>query len=219
MGILGIRNRTENWETARELVPLLKNKRKLSAFVSELGETYETDSESLELELFWRGMRDYWYGTKDKRSESNFQRMLVREYKEQFHDLRDNVEKFKGFHELKPHNYRVDSVTDKNKLKDNLVNTEIDIVIQTPECLYIGEAKLKSDFGSDGSHVLVHQLLRQYVMANILVELTDSGVEVVPFILYENENTLRKDQVLFMLEQGYLLLENILSWEDLKKIG
>ena len=40
----------------------------------------------------------------------------------------------------------------------------------------------------DGSLVLVHQLIRQYVMAKILVDLTKTGKEVVVFVVGVNEN-------------------------------
>ena len=42
----------------------------------------------------------------------------------------------------------------------------IDIVLETMDRLFIGEAKLESALGSDSDHVLVHQLIRQYAMAH-----------------------------------------------------
>lgn len=64
---------------------------------------------------------------------------------EQFGNLRQKVEEFDGFQELQPHNY--DFSSDHTELLvSNLVNTEIDIVLESSQKLYIGEAKFKSGF-------------------------------------------------------------------------
>ena len=69
------------------------------------------------------------------------------------------------------------------KLYNNLRETEIDVVLETPKYLFIGEAKGETDLRGNGYRVLVHQLIRQYVMARILVDRLESGKEVVPLSL------------------------------------
>ena len=53
------------------------------------------------------------------------------------------------------------------KNRDSEWSAAIDIVLETTDRLFIGEAKLESTLGSDSDHVLVHQLIRQYVMAHL----------------------------------------------------
>ena len=59
---------------------------------------------------------------------------------------------------LKDHNYATAGEEVKKKLVDNLRNTEFDIVLQTRDFLFIGEAKHESTFHASSSFVLVHQL-------------------------------------------------------------
>ena len=94
----------------------------------------------------------------------------------------------------------------------------IDIVLETTDRLFIGEAKLESALESDSDHVLVHQLIRQYVMAHILLDvLVNRAVydsrEVVPFVVVEDADyTRRTSQIRFMVDQKWLRPENVLSW-------
>lgn len=75
-------------------------------------------------------------------------------------------------------------------------------------------------FGADGGLVLVHQLIRQYVMARILVEYLPSGFkkEVIPFVVGDNIDSIKKaSQVKFMIDQGWLDETNILSWDEINR--
>ena len=79
----------------------------------------------------------------------------------------------------------------RRKNRDSVWSAAIDIVLETTNRLFIGEAKLESALGSDSDHVLVHQLIRQYVMAHILLDvLVNRAVydsrEVVPFVVVED---------------------------------
>ena len=125
-------------------------------------------------------------------------------------------------------NYAV-STNDEERmctLFSNLFNTEIDIVLQSPHHLFVGEAKHESDLKGRGNYVLVHQLIREYVMATILVDLTegdkDKKRKVVPFIVGESgklgslKNTV---QVKFMVKQGWLKEQHILSWDCIKDLA
>ena len=106
---------------------------------------------------------------------------------------------------------------------DNLRNTEIDIVLETPQYLFIGEAKGEMTFGADGGLVLVHQLIRQYVMAVVLVDLLVSKgcpqKKVVPFVVGDAAKLERARQVKFMRHQGWLEKRNILDWDKIKDLG
>ena len=116
--------------------------------------------------------------------------------------------------------YRPEKAVDN--LGNNLVNTEIDIVMETPTHLFIGEAKHQAGLGTDGNDVLVHQLIRQYVMAWILVVLRGKHRKVVPFVVggKENLSSLKNtEQVKFMRCQGWLRKENVMTWKDIAKIA
>ena len=57
----------------------------------------------------------------------------------------------------------------------------------------------ESDFGSSGKLISVHQLVRQYVTAIILLELREQTKRVVPF-LATDANVEKKEQVDFMFK-------------------
>ena len=106
------------------------------------------------------------------------------------------------------------------QLVSHFKNTEFDIVLETSKHLFIGEAKDESGFGTDGRYVLVHQLIRQYVIAQILVYLVDKHNPkiVVPFVVAPGckrqslENTA---QFRFMTYYPQGRPSKILSWEEL----
>ena len=108
----------------------------------------------------------------------------------------------------------------RRKNRDSAWSAAIDIVLETMDRLFIGEAKLESALGSDSDHVLVHQLIRQYVMAHILLDvLVNRAVydsrEVVPFVVVEDADyTRRTSQIRFMVDQKWLRPEDVLSWHD-----
>lgn len=60
-------------------------------------------------------------------------------------------------------------------------NPEIYIVLETPNHLFIGKAKDEMDCHSDGKRILVHQLIRQYVIAHILLTLRKYEKELALF--------------------------------------
>ena len=71
-----------------------------------------------------------------------------------FPDLRRDIENFSDLQIPNPQNYDTSSDDRMAKLVDNLANTEIDVVLQTPGSLFIGEAKHEARFGANGSYVL-----------------------------------------------------------------
>ncbi len=228
MGILGIRNRTENWKTARTFAPFFDDAELRLVLAEKLSEPSDTKPDDVHLELFWKGMRDYLnQGRKNEQAKllrDSTTRKLVDSYSRLFPDLRKQIKGFRpiGVATLRlPEalNYHVASKNAQRDLGNNLVNTEIDLVLETPGHLYIGEAKHKMDFGRNGSLVLVHQRIRQYVVASILVELTGCAKEVVPFIVRNEPKGREPAQIQFMVEQGWLKKKNCLTWDDIEKLS
>ena len=225
MGILGIENRTENWRTASVLSPLVEKRGARVSLARHLVGPREQFGNRIEFELFWKGMRDYrdqcrFQGVRDDgRYVDQVLVDQVREcYRKRFPHLRQRIKYFSGFKDLKAHNY-VAKDEYKQKLYRNLYHTEVDVVLQTQSHLCIGEAKCGQALGANSDHVLVHQLIRQYVMAKILVELTGSKKMAVPFVVGDCRDKLIKTaQVNFMIEMGYLSEHNVLSWKQLLEI-
>ena len=96
----------------------------------------------------------------------------------------------------------------------------------TSKYLFIGEAKHESSFNKNPDYVLPHQLVRQYVMARVLLRFIKESPDVkertvVPFVVGDRPDKLRNlHQVKFMVELKKLREDNVLSWkyiEDLVK--
>ena len=242
MGILNIDNRTENWRTARIFCGL-SDERQLD-FVNLLVTKSDSDTTWTNMELFWRGVRDHRHmlikrevdrlgaeGERENEIAEEVDGSLADEfwkhYKRCFGDLRDQVSKWKKLRPLvRPQNYGMSEDfrnAKKQSLKEllynNLRNTEIDIVFETDNHLFIGEAKYESDFGADGELVLVHQLIRQFVTASLLVKSQRGGVkEVVPFLIVGDRDwAMKTGQVGLMRCRRWLSEENIWTWEELEK--
>ena len=223
MSILGIENRTENWRTARKLSPLVEKRVARVSLASHIvGCSRRQLHHNIEFELFWHGMRDY-ADMRERQGSPIEPDQVVECYNYLFSDLRREIgdwRKFErqGFQQLDEDNYVADETT-KERLRDNLRHSEIDIVIETQSHLCIGEAKIRADFGTNSKYILVHQLIRQYVMAKILVKLTGQDKVVVPFVIGDcKDNLLNKSQVKFMIDSSYLSAQNVLSWKELPEI-
>ena len=223
--VLGITNRTENWKTARCLWPFFGER--AIRLARRLGEPQDTSAADVKLELYWQGVRD-WRADKNKRECDE---LLVESCRRLFPDLRRRIEDSKYFRNLRAGNYELASDDQKVQLVTNLAHTEIDIVVASPERLYIGEAKYKSGFHSSGKLVLVHQLVRQYVMAKVLVDVRQSNRKVVPFVVTEgtvkrsgsrtdaDEQSLRSHQVRFLIDQNWMNAGNCLTWDTLTRLA
>ena len=206
VGILGIRNRTENWKTARYFAPFFGHgAKRLAEYLSG-----EPDESGARLELYWKGMSDFL----DERDEKKWKVEIADRISNSklFGDLRERVVDFAGFQALKDHNY---DTSETEGLYRNLYNTEIDIVLESQHALFIGEAKGEMSLSADSQLVLVHQLIRQYVMANILADLIGSQKSVVPFVVGFNE---RQHQVQFMVGQGWMKERHILGWDQIGQL-
>ena len=228
MGILDIKNRTENWRTASVLSPLVEKPDARISLASHLLGSREQHGDNIEFELFWQGMRDYIHqcSRAEDPNAGHYVDQVLKCYLRCFSHLRQEIKCFKrgksrrqpGFKPLQPHNY---IATDecKQKLYENLRHTEVDVVLQTPKHLCIGEAKREENLDANSEYILVHQLIRQYVMARILVELTGSKKKVVPFVVGDCRDKLMKtSQVKFMIKMSYLSESNVLSWRKLAEI-
>ena len=224
--ILCIRNRTENWKTAKAFCRL--NKHQQLKFVNTLVTDPPIPATSVKMELFWKGVRDYRHAEINRVKESEKERAknvdsclkqsFWDEYIREFGDLHGCILDSSAELVLKEPNYST-SEKQKDRLYSNLRGTEIDIVFETTEHLFIGEAKYKSGFGRDGRLMLVHQLIRQYVAASLLMAIRNSRGQttrnVVPFLVVDcKDSTLNSEQVKFMLGKGLLEEENIKSWTD-----
>ena len=235
MGILGIENRTENWKTAYYFSAFFKNPAARISLANKLLTPYEgtlalEGEEETELQLFWYGIRDYLKHEKLKVKDVSGRFLEI--YNKCFRQLRQKVSSFQTncsynvFEVLKEHNYdgskHYPTERNTNKLSENLNNTEFDIVLKTPGYLFVGEAKHESNLGANGNLILVHQLIRQYVTARVLVELTGKQVKVVPFVVADakgHASMLKTVQVQFMMNQGWLKESNVLSWEQVEELG
>ena len=213
-GILGIENRTENWKTTVYFSPLFGGKSQRLAEM--LGATSELPPDEVRLELFWKGIRDYRY--QEALSRRELEGRVVESYNQNFSNLRRDVLASQEFRELQDDHYVSSGDSAASRLTNNLLGTEVDVVLETPKHLFIGEVKHESTFGADGKLVLVHQLIRQYVAATILLQLVGDRKEVIPFVVGDNTDYLKKtSQVRFMIDQCWLRQTNILNWEDIKR--
>lgn len=211
MGILKIDNRTENWRTACVFAPLFRDADGRNRLAEQLlGKPVKSE---VGLELFWFGMRDYVHECPEAGDPDD----LAERYGRLFPDLRKQTEDFGQFNELAERHY---AVADKAKLASNLLHTEIDIVLVSQHHLFIGEAKDESNFGADRRNVLVHQLVRQYVMAAILLDLKGSKKQIVPFVVGNDREKLANDaQVEFMIAQDWMRRDNVLCWGAVRGIA
>ena len=168
----------------------------------------------VKIELFWKGMRDYLY--RESLSRKDLEQRAVDLYDRNFSNLRGDVMAFQEFRDLKEDHY-VSTPETASRLTNSLLGTEVDVVLETPKYLFIGEVKHESTFGADGKLVLVHQLIRQYVTATILLQLCGEHKEVIPFVVGDRVEYLKKtSQVRFMINQGWLKDANVLCWEDVE---
>ena len=227
-----IKNRTENWKTARSFAHLLLDSHDRAELAKKLGEDPGTSRGDVDIQLFWKGMRDYVYKM-GKPREKDLRLKCTDAYKKLFPQLRGDL---KRFSDQCPHdplqapsesdkisNYDPSySEESKEGLFNNLRNTEIDIVLETPGNLYIGEAKGEAGLGADGGLVLVHQLIRQYVTAKILLHLIGQEKRIVPFMVVEEkrrDSIMNTGQVKFMTDvKGCLKKENVLTWDYFERL-
>lgn len=224
MGILGITNRTENWKTIQHFAPFVRDGNIRLNLARRLGEGSETQPSDVCIELFWYGMRDYVH--KQGRANAPTYEELAGLYNHRFLSLRKNIDRFGKFQALKHHNYDVSEQGRMDKLKSNLAHTEIDIVLETPKHLFIGEAKGETKLRGVGERVLVHQLIRQYVMAIILVDCQVANghpkKRVIPFVVGDKASlpSLKNTaQIKFMIHQTWLKEKNVLSWDRIKELA
>lgn len=216
MAILGITNRTENWKTAAYFAPLFGHRsvRLARLLLPEGSPRIGLEPGDVELELFWRGFRDHIHrqGGRSAYKPDDF----ARRYELLFPKLREQVEAFGEFQELTDRNY---TTADESRLATNLWHTEIDIVLESRKHLFIGEAKHEMSFHAHSSLILTHQLIRQYVLASILLGLCGAQKKIVPFVVGDSAARMKRTaQVRFMLKQDWLREENVLEWSDIEAL-
>ena len=220
MGILDITNRTENWKTVQHFHGLSDAAKVRLA--QKLGEPIGTRPEEIKIELFWKGVRDQMHqdswGKKSPGEKAELKKEFADRYNRRFSELRQTVESFPDLTTPQEWNYRLVVADKHEKFFNNLWHTEIDIVLETPKRLFIGEAKHESGFGGEGKLILVHQLISQYVTATILLDLLGENKQIVPFVVADVDklaSVKNTAQVKFMIAQGWLEGKNILPWWEI----
>ena len=193
-----------------------------------LGEPITTDKTQVKLELFWNGIRDHLEQVKKRSREAILKENVAKlvgcyEGTPCLSDLSKRIEEYcksQGV-EVSPwhyQNYRV-SGRGPNELASNIFHTEIDIVLETPERIYIGEAKYEEDLGENPKWALAHQLVREYVAARVLVSLTECKREVVPFTVWRHPRAHGRRQTAFMIWRGWMSQNNVLTWMTSRSFG
>ena len=225
MGILGVKNRTENWKTAQKFAPFFTCESARARLAQLLGEPKSTAGGEVHIELFWKGVRDY-----IKQSDEVTDQDFACRYNHMFSELRSAIKEFNSSRppsrQLKlprSYNYAVCTRDRVGKLYNNLRNTEIDIVLESPSHLFIGEAKDETPLRGIGERVLVHQLIRQYVMTKILLSLRIaegcSKKKVIPFVVGDKTSLKKSAQVEFMICKGWLKRKNVMSWDKIDELA
>lgn len=230
LGILEIPNRTENWETAQSFAPFFQDNELLSKLVKRLNPCDTSEKEDLKIELFWKGVRDrrFELGKGNKKHASckknAFEKELVELYERVFGDLKRKIKS--SCYDLrlpKDWNYDIDTENSdqKTKLINNLLNTEIDIVIQSSNSLYLGEAKAECGFSSNGGNVLVHQLIRQHVVGRLILKHSNSKLKLKQFVVLNEraDYDALPEQLKFVICQGWMKDSNRLTWKCIESIA
>ena len=168
----------------------------------------------------WKDEQENSTSKKQKR-EDKYAGPLAKTYQKLFASLRNDIDKSKSLILRKEWHYQAFDEKRVKKLFHNLHGTEMDIVLDTPGYLFVGEAKDESRLGANGDLVLVHQLIRQYVTARVLLHFTgNSNKKVALFSVVKNrESFLRTYQVKFVLDKGWLCTANVLTWEDINQLA
>ena len=181
----------------------------------------------------WYGMRDYVDLQRKSRETEPTPETLAESYLPLSSDP-NKLDLCRQINEIDKHdaltdrNYTVSNRDWKEKLWTNLNNTEIDVIVKTPNHLFIGEAKHETtEFDADKKRFLMHQLIREYVMASILIDCLGSNKEVVPFVVGDDPDKIKEPhpnlkhihQISFLREVGWLKEENVLSWDCISKIA
>ncbi len=253
MAILGIENQTENWKTAEAFAPFFPDvdgsgdrRVRLVKQLLPAGATLPDPAE-IEIELFWYGIQD---ALPDGERHHNAVRAKkwATLFENNFSSLNSDIKEWnqgqqnhERLTEPASNHYQTNDAKDREKLYNNLVKTEFDIVVKTPHYLFVGEAKHMSGLNANSKRVLVHQLIRQYVAAKLLLKahgvesigLNDAAktglrqaeaLGIVPFVICHADELgvpkLKKTaQVKFMLKKRWLEEKNILIWDKIDEIA
>ena len=225
MKILGIENRTENWKTAYYFSPFFWDENARLRLAQKLGAPATTQANDVQINPFWTGVRDYFHGNAGSnkngyktKAASKHNGQLAVIYKDRFPKLREEIQSFGRFGQLKDINYNTGKRNWEDRLFNNLFSTEFDIVLEVQGYLFVGEAKDEMQLTGRGELFLVHQLIRQYVTAKMLLDFLEFKGEVVPFVIRDSLKGREQAQVEFMIQQCWLKDNNVLKWKDIKEL-
>jgi len=222
--MFGVENRSENWRLAKAFIDKKDNFLEYKIADIVLSNCNQKISGQLSYEFFWTGFRDYCHSVSIAKKNSALGFRVVDYYQKTFSNLLDNIHQYnitENNPKLKLNNPEINYVVNeetKNIFLNNLYYTEVDIIIRAGSNLLIGEVKSTQTFGSNSKHVLVHQLLRQYIMVSTLVnekqfqEKHNCIFTIIPFVI-ANRNAERTAQVKIMKNLGWLVRGNVLNWD------
>ena len=223
MKILGIENRDENWRTARYFAPFFEDENARARLAKQLlanhletqPSAFSVEPSDIRINLFWYGMRDY-FATGGVRVN----RDLAERYERLFPNLSHKVDSFQYLQTSHTFNYNPSQGNQEDNLGNNLANTEVDVVLETPNHIFVGEAKHETGFDSyDTGDVIVHQLLRQRVMVKILLDIWESKKRVVQFVVADDKERAKNfGQVRFLIDQKWMSDQNVLTWDCIKEL-
>lgn len=182
---------------------------------------FQCHSEETKIELFWNGIRDHLAALKVVRNTPERREEFAQIYRSLFPNLRAQLIEDE-FNLSSTVNYNPSEESSKTILYHHIHGSETDVVLEAPGYLFVGEAKYGGTFHDYGNKVLVHQMIRQYVIASIILKvLKMDTVAIVPFFVGSDddvEQLKNKGQINFMVKQGWIYRQNILSWGDIERL-
>jgi hypothetical protein len=203
-GVGIIINRAENNLTAKVFVTLFNSLRPAGTLLRAL-ELEEGKCNQVKMELFWKGFRDYAIG------DSQCRQKFYREYMRIIPGIRAAVKSTRL--KMRGTFYTGD---DRDKLFNELRNTEVDVALFTDNKIYLGEAKRKEKLGSNGRNILAHQFLRQRVMVEVWKALNNDKRDLVSFIICDRTKmkSIRRMEQVKALQFFDGRRPSVISWQD-----
>ena len=184
--------------------------------------------------MFAKPWRDYFHtlGIGYKRAAMQAMPAIAGLYEQLFAGLQQQIFAFEGFSLSVRKGYlqeqRNYNPTNHEGLFRNLYNTEIDVLIEDDSSIYVGEAKGEMSFNANATHhMLVHQLVRQFVTASIWAAYEAAVIGegnqklIVPFIVSDREKLPKlrnNNQVQFLLHNGWLSPDKLIAFEDISQL-
>ena len=247
MNALGFRNRSENAMTSEHFQCFDDNDTwdLVTGKLKQLGGLEGHPESSTKGQIFAHPWRDYLnHEASEAKKENKYSSLkkarleikqkadsrIVEIYEQEFSDLQGKVFEFKGFdHKYLKRDKNYNLKENSGQLLTNVHNTELDVLIADDYNVYVGEAKGEMRPNASATErMLVHQLVRGYVVVKTLIEYRrlkrpdGTPMLVVPFIVAkggEINSLMRNNQVRFMIDKlHWLKEEHVLDWDKIKEL-